>query len=129
MASPPSTPIRTWLMRQDQHPAGDLHEFLRLGRGDQDAAPGFGGRAQGLVDVASGADVHALCRLVEQQQPAMPSRVEPTRDDELLLVAARKAPRLEVRAARGRRWSRPAAWSKTFRSDVGWRRPKRDNAR
>src|SRR5271156_2231590 len=87
-------------MTQYDYPVSDLHQLLRLGRGDEDGAAGLGGGAQSLVDVAPRADVDALRRLIEQQHAALPRRVEPARDDELLLVAAGETLRLQIHPSR-----------------------------
>src|SRR5690349_5387976 len=70
----------------DEHPVGQA-EHLRQVRGDDDDGEPFGRQvADDGVDLALGAHVDALCRLVEEQHLGV--RGEPPGQQHLLLVAA-----------------------------------------
>jgi hypothetical protein len=53
-------------VREDDDPVGDLHELLGLGRRDHHGAATCRDLIQGPVQIAPGADVDALGRLVKQ---------------------------------------------------------------
>src|SRR5262249_31782650 len=74
---------------EHDHAIADRRELLVVGAGADDVHAAFLRRtADQLVDLLAGADVDALRRLVQQQEPRL--GLEPLREQRLLLVAARE---------------------------------------
>src|SRR5271165_7443714 len=71
-------------LAQDDDPVAQANELRHLARGDENAEPAVGERADAGVDLALGADVDAARRLVEQQEARLPKDL--LGEDDLLLV-------------------------------------------
>ena len=108
VTSAPASSLHDPAAAEDEHAVADRGELLVVGaRADDDDAALLRRGADQLEDLLARADVDALRRLVEQQQPRL--GLQPLREQRLLLVAAARARR---RAATGRsaaRRTRPSA--------------------
>src|SRR5579883_2130114 len=83
---------------EDEHPIADGGELLVIGAGAKDGGALIGGFGDRCEDLRSGADIHPLSGLIQQDEAR--GQLKPFRQQHFLLIAAAQRPEQKARVTR-----------------------------